>query len=361
MAILSETIAIPFWATATAAVAIVVLTVIIHQLEMRRRVAAVIGIVALLAAFSFAISPMLQPGAGPSVRHEVAGNAVERRALETRRADLTARATMPGSPLACLNALASEPVETACKQAVFANPTSAAVAVSYAAAQLRLLADGVDFARRTDSSYAAKLTDLRLAVENDAYGVYAHVLATHDRCTAEQCAAFALLHDPSTLKVHLRQRLYVTSLAEHRDRWGLAAAAAAVAPLAVAPVSPAPAEIPAAAVTTAVIPAAPSAAATPAPLPKARPAPTVAAKTETSAAVTVRTEEPPAVAEVPPAAPASSPRFVPPVASVLPNIDFPSASSIPAINIMAAEPKLPPTETAPAASSTAPRSPSRPQ
>jgi hypothetical protein len=52
---------------------------------------------------------------------------------------------------------------------------------------------------------------------------------------------------------------------------------------------------------------------------------------------------------------------VPPVASVLPDIDFPSASSIPPVSIMAAEPKLPSTDAAPAAPSAAPRRASPPQ
>jgi hypothetical protein len=53
--------------------------------------------------------------------------------------------------------------------------------------------------------------------------------------------------------------------------------------------------------------------------------------------------------------------LVPPAASVLPNIDFPSATSIPPVNIMAPEPKLPPPEAASAAPSAAPKSSARPQ
>jgi hypothetical protein len=363
MALLSATVAIPIWTAALAAAAIIVLTAVIHQLAAARRVAAIIGIAALLAAFSFAAASMFQPGMGASPRSQVAGDAAERHALEARRADLTARATMPGSPLSCLNALASEPVESACKQAVFATPTSAAVAVSYAAAQLRLLADGLAYARRSDPAYAISLADLRLAAENDAYGVYAHVLATRDRCTAEQCAAFALLNDSSTLKVHLRQRLYTTTLAEHRGRWNAADASASIAPLAAMPAAPAPAtpvaiEAIAAAVATTGIGTAQPVAIVPPPLPKVRPTTTVAAGTEAPAASPASPEQPPATTEALPAAPRG---VVPPVASVLPNLDFPSAASIPPISILAAEPKLPATEAAPAGSSTGPRTSARPQ
>jgi hypothetical protein len=89
-----------------------------------------------------------------------------------------------------------------------------------------------------------------------------------------------------------------------------------------------------------------------------------------AATVDLPPEKPPVVADVPPEQPvgatverrpaARSRGVVPPVASVLPNIDFPSASSIPAINIMAAEPKLPPGDEAAATPSPPPR-PSRPQ
>jgi len=271
--------------------------------------------------------------------------AAERRALEIRLAELTARAALPGSPLACLDALAGEVVESACEQNVFASPSATAAAVSYAAARLRLLADGVAFARRYDPSYEASLADLRMAAETDAYGIYAHVLATRDGCTPEQCAAFAFLRDPSMLKVHLRQRLYATYVAEHRDRWGAPIRSTAATPVsAIAAAAQFPPLGPPAAVA--------DPAEVPPPLPKARPT-TVA---EVPVTASVAPDEPP------PATEARSARrgIVPPAASAVPNIDFPSSSSIPAISILAAEPKLP-AEAAAAAPSTAPRRPASPQ
>ena len=62
--------------------------------------------------------------------------AVERRALEARAIDLTNRALMPGSALACLDASAGDTVEASCEKALFATPESTASAVSYVAAQL---------------------------------------------------------------------------------------------------------------------------------------------------------------------------------------------------------------------------------
>jgi hypothetical protein len=339
-----------------------VLTMLTRSSKTGWQISAAIAFAALLAALVAVIPLLNHSGAGRLGAQEAAAaqRAAERRALEARRTELTAHATMPGSPLPCLDALAGEPVESACEQAVFDSPSSLAAAVSYAAARLRLLADGIAYARRLDPGYEANMADLRIAVENDAYGIYAHVL-TRDGCTAEQCAAFDLLRDTTTLKVHLRQRVYATYVARHGDRWGPARPSAA-APTAALPDSPPVTTVPSG--TTAEAPAfAPGWTATiaPSPMPRARPAPAMAARTETEAA-----PAPPPTAEVAPAdatVPAARMRgIVPPAASILPNIEFPSANSIPPVSIMAAEPKPPPAEAAPAApSSTAPKGSPRAQ
>src|SRR3990172_3379326 len=46
----------------------------------------------------------------------------DRLALDARAGELTARALVPGSPLACLDAMAGDTVETACEKAGFASP-----------------------------------------------------------------------------------------------------------------------------------------------------------------------------------------------------------------------------------------------
>jgi hypothetical protein len=189
------------------------------------------------------------------------------------------------------------------------------------------------------------MADLRSAVENDAYGIYAHVL-TRDGCTAEQCAAFGLLRNTTTLKVHLRQGVYATYVARYADRWGLARPSAA-APAAALPEAPAVTTAPSATTAEALLSATGwTATIAPPPMPHARPgAPAVAARTETEAAPV----------------PTRVGGIVPPAASILPNIEFPSASSIPPVSIMTAEPP-PPAEAAPAASSTpAPKSSQRAQ
>jgi hypothetical protein len=134
-------------------------------------------------------------------RHDFA---TERRAVDARALELTAQATRPGSTLACLDAIAGELVEQACEAALFASPQATAAAVSYVAAQLALLASGgQDIGRGTPS---AAVVNLRRAVEADTFGIVAHVLATRDGCTPDQCAVFSLLQDASRISANLAER-----------------------------------------------------------------------------------------------------------------------------------------------------------
>ncbi len=111
--------------------------------------------------------------------------AVERSALDMRAFELSTRALVPGSGLACLDAIAGETVEAACEKVLFGSPDVTAAAVSYVAAQLSLLASA---GSKGGSSPA--IATLRRAVEADRFGFVAHVLAARDRCTPDQCGAF---------------------------------------------------------------------------------------------------------------------------------------------------------------------------
>ena len=214
-----------------------------------------------------------------------------RRMLDSRATELTLRALAPGSPLACLEAVANPTVEAACEKSLFASPEMIAAAVAYVDARLTLLADGLDVGAR-DRSYEASLERWRRAIEADRFGVVAHVLTTRG-CTAEQCAALRLLRDPRRVVANLRERSFDANVVLYAAAWRPDAAA----PLAAAP-------------SGATIATAPSTATT-------------------------------GAASTPPG------RF-----------DFPSASSIPAISIMNAEPPLPAGEAAaaptPAPAATAP-------
>jgi hypothetical protein len=145
--------------------------------------------------------------------------AAERRALTQRLAELSATALAPSSALACLDGAAGEAVENACEKTVFAGPQATAGAVSYMAARLTLLADGLAFAQKSDPDFAAALGALRRAVELDRFGVAAHVLAVRDGCTAERCAAFAWLHDASVIKANLKAQVFDQYVSRYAAAW----------------------------------------------------------------------------------------------------------------------------------------------
>src|ERR1700676_2257106 len=134
--------------------------------------------------------------------------AAQRRALDARLLEMTTRAIMPGSALACLDATAGELVEASCEKALFATPEAAAASVAYVTAQLSLLADGSEFERRSGANYEAALGGLRHAVETDRFGIVAHVLANREGCTADRCAAFGLLRDTSQVSDNLHGHKY---------------------------------------------------------------------------------------------------------------------------------------------------------
>jgi hypothetical protein len=227
--------------------------------------------------------------------------AAERRALEARAGVLATRATMPGSPLACLDAMAGDAVEGACERTLFATPEAMAAAVSYVAAQINLFADVSDFVNRGNSEMEPLLASLRRAVETDRYGLVAHVLATRDGCTTDQCPALALVGDARRVNINLAQRTYDFYVARHSAVWP------ASAPGPTANAAPPPAALPGVAQ----------------PLPAG------------------------ASALASPRAPGTGGA----------ELFFPSSDSIPPVNIMTAEPGGPPGSTGSAPARTPPRRP----
>jgi hypothetical protein len=214
-------VAVPVWAAGAAAA----LFVIVAVLTLTRTGASVAGAllrVAVVAVGCAVAWLLIQQGT-------VRDRAAERRTLDQRAAELAARAVAPGSPLACLDAVAGDTVETACEKQVFATPESVAAAVSYVAARLALLADTVDFTRRNGERYEAGLASMRLALETDRFGLVAHVLAMRDSCTPLLCDSFALLKDPDRVQANLRERLYERYVERYASEWAARAAAPAVA------------------------------------------------------------------------------------------------------------------------------------
>jgi hypothetical protein len=143
----------------------------------------------------------------------------ERRALDQRIQELSARATEPGSPLGCLDSPVNEALETVCERVIFGNPATIAAATVYVASQLTLLSDAADYINRADSGYSAAIAGLRRAVETDRFGLVAQVLATRDGCTASKCTQLALLGDATRVSDHLKDGTFDGLVARYVTAW----------------------------------------------------------------------------------------------------------------------------------------------
>lgn len=141
--------------------------------------------------------------------------AADRRAIVQRHTELTTVAAAPGSALSCLDAGAGDTVEAACEARVFATPHSTAAAVAYIGARLSLLTDAAE----TQPGALKALAASRRALELDRYGIAAHVLAARDGCTAERCAAFTHLTDPSALKANMKAQAFDQYVSRHVSAW----------------------------------------------------------------------------------------------------------------------------------------------
>ena len=106
------------------------------------------------------------------------------------------------------------PSNLSCEKAVFATPEATAVAASYVAAQLTLLADVSDYARRSGSDLPA-LANLRHAVELDRFGLAARVLAVRDGCTAQKCRGPRAPRQSGRVKANLDAGTYDLYVMRH--------------------------------------------------------------------------------------------------------------------------------------------------
>jgi hypothetical protein len=172
-------------------------------------------------------------------RPDVSQRGGERQAFELRAEALSARALAPGSPLACLDALAGDTVEAACEKALFASPASAAAASSYVAARLALLSSMTNNAG-SSGDIDDILLPLRRSLEADRFGFLAHVLAIRDGCTSQNCKALAPLRDAS----HVRANLSAETLDRYLQHYAALWAATPDAPVADGATAPASATAP---------------------------------------------------------------------------------------------------------------------
>jgi hypothetical protein len=282
------------WAAGALAVALICVGVVAFRRAGQPGTAGIVWRSALAVVGALLVWTMISPSL---VREQVAA----RRLLDVRAADLTARVIASGSPLACLDVVGNAVVEAACERTLFASPEAVAAAVAYIDVRLALLADNL--ALTGDPGTEPALERMRRAVEADRYGVVAHVLTTRG-CNVSDCAGLKLLRDPNRVLANLKGRTFDQMVARHSTTWRRDGAAIPPTP----PIQPMAAGSPSVSMDSAEMPAGSS-------------VPALASTTGASA---------PAV-----------------------RYDYPSAASIPPVNIMNVEPTAPPEPSA-AASPSAP-------
>lgn len=237
--------------------------------------------------------------------------AEEGRTISQRILDLTALQTGSRSALGCLDVSIGDPLEEICERTIFASPESVAEANAFVAARVSVLEDAVAYANRVHSHYAGVIVALRQAVENDQFGIVAHVLAARYGCSAAQCSAFALLNDSSKVIANFNARTFENLITRYAPSWQAQAGAAVLALPSQGPAVAAP------------IPG-PSANLHPAGTP---PRGLYVPPASSIPAVSIMTDEPRATAAAPTTAPASPPH---PVAVPRPNPRTQPSTPVPA-------------------------------
>lgn len=209
----TETFALPIWAVAAIIALFAVATVLAFVQTAAKNVfltfvrAGVVFVGVVLVVWIFL------------ERTSAQNREAERRALDAHVSELAARAVAPRSPLACLDAIAGDAVETACEQALFASPEVVASALSYVSAKLSLLARGQEFANGSDLTTGSALLALRQSLESDRFGIVAQVLSLRDSCTPAQCDTFTLLHDTSRVRANLKDRTFDGYVTRYAASW----------------------------------------------------------------------------------------------------------------------------------------------
>jgi hypothetical protein len=145
-----------------------------------------------------------------------------RQSLVVQAEQLKLQVLAPGSPLACLDGLVGEAVETACEKAMFSSPANVAAATSFVALRLELFAAMLAYDKRSTPDIDDLLRPLRRSLEADRFGFLAHVLAIRDGCTSEDCKALALLDDPGRIQVNLSAQTFEHYVAHYAEIWAKA-------------------------------------------------------------------------------------------------------------------------------------------
>src|SRR2546430_13156813 len=135
----ADTLTVPVWAVGAAGL-VLLLLLIVAVFRSRALGRILVGAVAVALAVAFLHSRADRDRAD------------ERRALDQRLAELTARGIPPGSLLGCLEPGLGDAVQSACEKTLFAGPETVGAAAALVAAPWSLLSDGLEFARK-DPSY----------------------------------------------------------------------------------------------------------------------------------------------------------------------------------------------------------------
>ena len=286
MEALFTAITVPTWAAAIGVLAVVIVVISLfrgragHESHGTLSVLTQVALVAVIGGAAYLGLRQLESMSGRA----------ERNVLEERAAALLARASQPGSVLACVDGASESALAEACERTLFAEPQRVAAALAHVRERLLFVSDAVAYAEARDASYLDRVKEFRDSIETDSYGFVAHVMATEDKCTPDACARFRILRDPAKVKDNLTAKRMEGLVGKYAAAWR--------EPEKPAPVPATPAAVPAPEPTPA--PASPPpAAVTPAPAQTApgRPGPRQKVKTSNPAAprpgaATRRTPEP---------------------------------------------------------------------
>lgn len=196
------------WWAATGILAVIVALLVLAILRAGGRSA-----LTVLAQFG-ALAFLIFAGTAILERMDRRDEADERRALDTRFADLSARAMAPGSALGCLEPMTADTLDESCEKALFNNPESIAAATSYESARLTLLSKALDFQSRNPGNADDMIVSLRRGLERDRYGIVAHIFAARDGCKPDECEGFELLSDSSRVVANMRGFAFETRVAK---------------------------------------------------------------------------------------------------------------------------------------------------
>jgi hypothetical protein len=91
--------------------------------------------------------------------------------------------------------------------------------VSFVAERMKLLETAQALAKGGDGQVLAGMRHERQALERDRFGVAAHVLGRRYGCSAEKCEALSLFKDTGTLKADLETRPFDALVAKYEGVW----------------------------------------------------------------------------------------------------------------------------------------------